>query len=221
MIYIGLFLLEMYLLYLLSNKVNATLFTVSKKFLRSHKISMYLMSLILLPGTFIHETAHFLTAKILLVPVSNFSLKPKLIKNNILLGCVTMQKTDIFRSFLIGGAPVIYGLAIMYVAFYFVPIEKALQNAWIALAMIILTFQISNTMYSSSKDMEGALVILIITALLIAVIFFFKDYIPMDAIILFIGNPVNTEIIRQISLYLLIPIITNSLFAYFASILIN
>lgn len=212
MLYIGLFLLEMYLLYLLSSKVNDYIYLFFKKIFRSSRITVYLMSFILLPGTLTHEAAHFLTAKILNVPVKSFSLKPKLIKNNIILGSVLIQKPDLIRAFIIGGAPVIFGLGIMYITFYFFPIEIALENAWLAALIIILIFQISNTMFSSRKDMESAIAILLFLLIAAIILFLLKDYIPLAAFINFINNPINTEIIRQISLYLLIPITINSLF---------
>lgn len=221
MLYIGLFLFEMYLLYLLANKVNDFIYIFFKKIFKNTRITVYLMSFVLLPGTFLHEAAHFLTAKILYVPVKSFSLKPTVIKNDIIFGSVLMQKSDPIRSFLIGGAPVIFGLMFMYIAFYFFPIEKALENAWVAVFMIILIFQISNTMFSSRKDMESAIFIIVFLLTSITILFILKDYLPITGLIGFINNPVNTEIIRQISLYLLFPIVINGIFAYFVYILIK
>lgn len=211
----------MYFLYLLSNKVNDYIYIFFQKIFKSSRAAAYLMSFVLLPGTFLHETAHFLTARMLLVPVKNFSLKPKLIKNNIIFGSVSIHKPDLIRGFIIGGAPVIFGLTIMCIAFYFFPIETALENTWLSAAMIILIFQISNTMFSSRKDMEGAIVVLLFMLISITILFLVKDYIPVSEIIAFISDPVNTKIIRQISLYLLIPITINSLFAFIVYMLIK
>jgi hypothetical protein len=77
---------------------------------RSHRASVILFSLIFLPGVFLHELSHFLTAKLLRVPTGRFSLIPKPLPNgNIRMGYVEVGRADIVRDSLIGIAPLVSG----------------------------------------------------------------------------------------------------------------
>jgi hypothetical protein len=67
------------------------------------------------PGILIHETSHWLAAKVLRVPTGRFSLVPRNLPNGKLrLGYVETQKTDWFRDALIGAAPLLFGILITF-----------------------------------------------------------------------------------------------------------
>ena len=72
-----------------------------------------LFYILFFPGILVHETSHWLMAKILRVPTGRFSLIPRQMPNGKLrLGYVETQKTDWFRDSLIGAAPLIAGCLI-------------------------------------------------------------------------------------------------------------
>lgn len=78
------------------------------------RLVIALFSLILLPGVFIHELSHYLTAIALRVPVLKFSLVPQTSKDGQLrLGFVQTRRCDPVRDSLIGIAPFVFGLIVI------------------------------------------------------------------------------------------------------------
>lgn len=83
---------------------------------RDARITMGIFSLIFLPGVFLHESSHFVVAKILRVPTGRFSIFPQSLPDGRLqLGYVETGRADIIRDSLIGAAPLIVGT--VFVAF--------------------------------------------------------------------------------------------------------
>ena len=77
---------------------------------RDARITMGIFSLIFLPGVFLHESSHFVVAKILRVPTGRFSIFPQSLPDGRLqLGYVETARADIIRDSLIGAAPLIIG----------------------------------------------------------------------------------------------------------------
>ncbi|MBC7251173.1 MAG: hypothetical protein H5T62_12910 [Anaerolineae bacterium] len=74
----------------------------------------WLLALVMLPGTIVHEVCHFVAATFLFVKVTNVSFTPKLTDGGLSLGRVQFaKKPDPFRDALIGIAPLIGGSAIL------------------------------------------------------------------------------------------------------------
>lgn len=83
---------------------------------RSPQAAILLFSLMFLPGVFLHELSHFLTAKLLRVSTGRFSVFPRELGNNRLqMGFVEVAVSDPVRESLIGAAPLLTGSA--FVAF--------------------------------------------------------------------------------------------------------
>jgi len=79
-------------------------------------ISMILFSILFFPGILLHETSHYLMAKLLGVRTGHFSLIPRVITGpigqptgRIQLGYVETSRSDIIRDSLIGAAPLFTG----------------------------------------------------------------------------------------------------------------
>src|SRR5215475_3884367 len=87
---------------------------------RDASLTMGIFQIIFLPGVFIHETSHFLMAKLLGVPTGRFSILPKALPDGRLqLGYVETARSDIVRDSLVGAAPLIVGtIFVAYVAIY-------------------------------------------------------------------------------------------------------
>jgi len=129
-------------------------------------------ALIFLPGVFLHELSHFLTAKILGVQTGTFSLIPQAQPNGKLrLGFVETASGGFIRDALIGVAPLVTGsLLVAYAAIYLLrllPLWDLIRLAewnglWAGLVAVpkapdfwlwfYLTFTISSTMMPSSSD---------------------------------------------------------------------
>ncbi len=164
--------------------------------------AIFLFSFLFLPGTFVHELAHFLMAKLLFVPTGSFSLKPELTGNDLRLGRVMIAKTDIIRRFLIGSAPFLAGTAIILLATFLLQQENTWNNPYFLVFVILIIFQIGNTMFSSKKDMESIVPLLILVTILTIVVYItgFRIKLDQNSIVFLNG------VFKKASSLLLIPI---------------
>jgi hypothetical protein len=200
------FLTELYILFLLSKSLTTLLFMFFHKLTRNKKLSTYLMGILFLPGTIIHELSHAIMARVLFVPVGRMEFLPNLTGNNLKLGSVEVGKSDPLRKFLIGAAPFLFGVALIIGAFYFAVVNNLLIHRTFAIITGYFVFEIGNTMFSSKKDMEGALKIFLAIFVLIIIYHLtglrFQEFNPQ---ILF-DNPSVYEVFQKSSFYLAVPI---------------
>ncbi|HTX92394.1 MAG TPA: hypothetical protein VMC09_14380 [Anaerolineales bacterium] len=135
-------------------------------------VTQAIFALIFLPGVFLHELSHFLTAKILGVPTGKFSLIPQAQPDGKLrLGYVETGSGGFIRDALIGVAPLVSGgLFVAYAAIYqlhLLPLWDLMRAAewtgfWANLISVLkaadfwlwfyLTFTVSSTMMPSASD---------------------------------------------------------------------
>jgi len=81
--------------------------------LRKDSYADMLFYILFFPGILVHESSHWLMAKLMRVPTGKLSLIPRNLPNGKLrLGYVETQKSDWFRDSLIGAAPLITGCII-------------------------------------------------------------------------------------------------------------
>jgi len=208
MIYFIPLFVEIIFLFLLSRSITKTL----SKFL-----PISLMSLIFLPGVFIHEMSHMLMAVILFVPIGEMEFIPKKSGNGVKLGSIEIAKTDPIRRSIIGFAPVFAGLMIVIGIVYLFSSNLLFfqnQNLWIYISVILLLtyllFAISNAMFSSKVDMEGAIEILIALFIIFIASYLLGFRPPLE----YLDKIFTKElvgIIQKSAIFLLIPIIIDLL----------
>jgi len=100
-------------------------------------ISMALFSLLFLPGVLLHETSHFLMARLLGVRTGRFSLIPKKVGTGRLqLGYVETESTDFVRDALIGAAPLLTGCMFIALAGVY---RMEINVLWVNLAEVQLS----------------------------------------------------------------------------------
>lgn len=165
------FLSLLFFLFLLSRTVSQSLGQLILKITKSKNFTISALAFTFLPGTIIHEFSHAAVAQGLGVYVGEIDLTPKIEGNHhIKLGSVQVAQCDPLRRFLIGTAPLIVGILLIVIA---ITISKKLEieSFWPKAVLFYLLFQIGNTMFSSKKDIEGAMELIIAVLLVFAFLY--------------------------------------------------
>lgn len=156
---------------------------------RDPRFTIVFFQILFLPGVFLHELSHFLTAKLLRVQTGGFSVIPRALPNGRLqLGYVETAKSDIVRDSLIGAAPLIFGtLFVAYVAIYRLDMRvlwDTLRNGqfdlfWLGIRLLptvkdfylwfYLAFAVSSTMMPSESDRHAWLELVVSVGILFAI----------------------------------------------------
>lgn len=223
MLYLVIVLLEIFLLLLFSKILPTLLTQVFYFFIRNQKVSVILLAIIFFPGTLIHELAHLLSAGMMLVSVGGINLIPKIEEHGVKLGHVEIAKTDPIRRSIIGFAPVLAGIAVIFgVIFWANSLYENFWNypVWLFLTVSYVVSVIGNTMFSSRKDLEGTLgVSIVFIALLITIyllgfenIFVFLKLRLIDSHPLFYQN---------LAYFLGLPVVLNIFIYLFAKLLVK
>lgn len=165
------------------------------------RLGLFLYSLMFLPGVIVHEISHFFVAAFLGVRTGDIHIFPsgKTEDGNERLGSVQVAKSDIFRSSLIGIAPLIIGsiVIIALTTWQFPDLLKSLMTFERPLNQLLiesgkifteplnfvwiyLIFAISNTMFVSKSDRRAWPALIIVLAILTIV-----------AIIIGIADPIS------------------------------
>lgn len=191
----------------------SSLFSLLKSILRSTSVSFYILSLIYLPGTVLHEVSHLLTSVVLYVMPHGMSFIPAIEKHEkgyaVRFGSVHHVKTDPIRGILIGSSPIFAGICFFYAVFAFglFPHESIAINS----LFIYLFFSISSSMFLSKEDLKDSLILVPLLILLVSLFIGFKidltSYVFSDTAI---------SLMKNLNLYLASATITNGvLFLFF------
>lgn len=174
-----------------------------------------------------HELSHLLTAEIIGVKTHGLYLVPEYKNGRLKMGSVLVDHSDFIRQFLIGIAPLVIGLwllsSIFYLLFSHIDFSNLLQSPFMLLIVLLssyLTFTITNTMFSSKKDMDGALELVILGGIIFLILFLLK--IPVDRYILnFLSSPQIVGIVKQTAILFSVPLGFNLAAVFLASIILK
>ena len=150
------FLFLFFLIFYISKSVLRLYYGLVFHISGNKRISVWIIALTFLPGTILHELSHFLMAIILRVPTGNISIFPTIEKNGeVKAGHIVVATSDPFRLSLIGLAPMISGLAVVYL------IGIYLIGDWGGRAIIgiVALFQITSSMFSSKRDLKSFVIV--------------------------------------------------------------
>lgn len=219
-LFILIFFLELISLFVCSTLLMRALAKIFYLTSRSWQSTVHIMALLFLPGTIVHELSHVLVAGVMMVRVGDIEFMPEIRQDSIKLGSAQIGQTDPFRRALIGVAPVIIGISIILGSlWYFVNMVLSVSNFPILelILLFFIIFEISNTMFSSKKDLEGTLEV---AALLVAILLTFyllgiKQ--PFDWIDSVLYGGLG-DIFKQASLFLLIPILIDLVLYVFSKL---
>ena len=166
------FILMLLPLVILQRLLHREIQVVTLLITRNIQLTLAIFSILFFPGVLLHETSHFLMAKILRVKTGKFSVIPKPLSNGRLqMGYVEVEQTDFIRDSLIGLAPLIAGtLFIAYAGIAQLQLNtlwNVLQNGqvelfWMGVGLLptisdfwlwfYLTIVVSSTMMPSESD---------------------------------------------------------------------
>lgn len=197
------FLGQLFLLYFLSKRVNNDILRLLYRITKNEERAVYLYSIIFLPGTFIHEAAHYITALFLFVPVSEMVLIPKSGEKSIRLGEVQIAKVDLVRSTIVGLAPFLWGMSIVSVIIYYG--LKLPDPAWyLQVIGVIVVFEIANTMFLSKSDIKSTLKLILLLVITLTVLYFFGVRYSVN--LSFLDNTNLQKVLNNLVLFFIIPI---------------
>ena len=206
------------LLFIFSKKTANYIYFIFFLITNSQKLSIAILSLILLPGTIIHELSHFLLASILRVPTGELSVIPTIDEKTgqVKAGKLEIGKVDPFRYAIVGLAPTIIGIFLIYVSGkLFFPQQLAVNNYLLTTIGVYLLFIISATMFSSNKDMESLKIALPVTCLIILSLYFVGLRLSLTSTLI-----IKIEsLLKELNGYLLISAVVN--FLVFLILVIN
>lgn len=219
MIFYLAFIVEIVVLYFVSSRLSRTITELLWRFTRRRSILIGIYAALFFPGTFVHEMSHLLMAIILRIPTGEISLFPDLNGSggDVRMGSVAIAEVDPFRRSLVGVAPIFLGTALLIGILYVVFRPGAELVWWQLVLAFYFIFTISNTMFSSKKDLEGTAAVggaIIIVALLVfAVLYFIGVRISFDFSNTFLSDS-WVSALQKVDIFLLIPISLNAIIAF-------
>lgn len=204
------FLAELLVLFFLARSVTTSVGLFFYRLTRSRDLSINLLAIIFLPGTILHELAHIISAGMLLVPTGEIEVFPEIDGDRVRLGSAQIGQTDMLRRLIIGVAPVLVGLLVMLSVLFLARDWLLLRGLWWQTALVLyVVFEISNTMFSSKKDMEGAAAFLgaiaVVAGLVIGGIYLLGYSLPLSWMDKF-NQPLVREFLQKADLFLLVPL---------------
>lgn len=155
------------------------IYVLLRRFIDNNKTIFSVLALIFLPGTLIHETAHFITALFLLLPVKSMTVFPEFEDGEIRLGKVSFERRDFLRGVIVGVAPFFAGTALL---FFMLSSNIFFEfNLAFKIIFLYLIFSISSNMFSSKADLRD--LALILPVILLVVIVFYVLGIDINAML--------------------------------------
>lgn len=228
-------LIELLILYLISRRLTQGLFEIALRLTRSPQTSIGFVTLLLFPGTIIHELSHLFTAEVLGVRTGQISLVPEIPSkleqgksHDIRTGGVQIAKTGPLRRYVIGIAPIIVGIivlsAISYLVLpYFDELKTAIYNlslpplstSLILFVTIYLLFSISNSMFSSPTDLEGFWAVTIVFGLIFGALYWMGLRFELTGAVLEITDRILTSLSQSLGVVLIINMLFLAITSFF------
>lgn len=223
LIFLTIFFIELISLFFLSKLLHRSLAQFFYSFTHSQHKTVGLLAFVFLPGTVVHELAHVLVAGSMLVESEDIEFMPEIKPDGVKLGSAQIHKTDPIRRSIIGVAPVLVGISLVVgISWYVTYLQFSGEGIswWVFLIMFYLIFEISNTMFSSNKDLEGTLVIFALISAIFIALYFLGILDPIGLLESSFGTQVM-EVVKRANIFLLIPIILDLVVFGFVNLMLK
>lgn len=211
MIYLAVFIFELLILFLSSKATINSIARFVYLFSKSREVAIHTIAFLFLPGTILHELSHVIVAGVLMVHTGAVEFVPQIHEDGVRLGTAEVGKTDFIRRALIGVAPVLVGLSIILgILFYFSfsIISGQSYAFWVYPVLFYLIFVVGNTMFSSKKDLEGSVGIVVLMISIVIASFLLGYTQPFVYLTDQLNNNLSGYIIKAM-LFLLVPLSIN------------
>ncbi len=193
------------MLFFLSRFLTMSLSRLFFRLTKSENATINLLFYLFLPGIIVHELSHLFAAGFLFVRTGHMELKPKINQGEVRLGSVGIGKTDPFRRALIGVAPIIVGVAVIFVSCFYLQTLPA-KNLLLHVIVFYIIFEVGNTLFSSRKDLEGTIELLITITLIAAAVFIIRqDF--WQAFLIFLQQKELASFFKNADLFLIVPLL--------------
>jgi len=173
--------IELLTLYVVSQWLTKSFYGFFLLLFRARPVAVSAVTLLLFPGTVVHELSHLFTAEILGVKTGKLELAPESIRQeDVRIGSVAIAQTDPLRRSAIGLAPLGSGLLALAALSWWLPkiwndLQPVLQSGklfsspplYVLCVIFYLLFSVSNAMFSSSQDLKGCLPLVIVLVILV------------------------------------------------------
>src|SRR3989338_4683197 len=166
----------LFIIFLTSKRFINQIYLLFLKVFKNKKAAVWGMAILFLPGTVVHELSHLMMALVLRVPTGPLSIWPAFEKEEdgkevkVKVGHIMVAKTSPFKLTLIGVAPMIVGLTIIYFVGFYTRGEN-FQFTPRVIIMIYILFVTSTSMFSSKQDLKSLLITLPVAILIMAAIY--------------------------------------------------
>lgn len=219
-----LFLILLLLISILSQKISNLIYNVVYLLTNSKNFSLGVLIVILLPGTIIHEFSHLLVALLLRVPTGHLSILPTIDKTGqVQAGKLTIAKPDPFRHTLIGIAPLLIGLTLIFIIgrlFFSQSYSLTTHNLQPTTILgIYLYFVISATMFASRHDLESFVIVAPLIIIIIMTIYLIGVKIVFDQNLVSLVSSFLTQLNSYLAYVILINILIFLIFTGLISLL--
>ncbi len=141
-----------FLQHVVNNRFYLIFLVIALSFLKRHTFSGIIMtSLVNIPGTILHETAHFMVGLILNAKPASFNLLPKRRDNTYVMGSVGFRNIKFYNAFPSSMAPLLLLPLAYWLNEYFL-----VTTIWRYLCFILLETIIIENAIPSSTDFKVA-----------------------------------------------------------------
>ena len=207
------------LLFFLAKFLIRALSRLFLKITKSESITVTLFFYLFLPGIIVHELSHLLAAGLLFVKTGDMELTPKVTGGEVRLGSVGIEKTDFLRRAIIGVAPVLVGISIIFGILFSLQKLNAMNLGIYALSFYII-FEVGNTLFSSRKDLEGAVELLLTFIFIFGALFLIRGEIAGAFFQVLQRNEI-INFFKNADLFLIVPILLDLVIVVFVRFLIG
>lgn len=150
-----------------------------------------------------------ISAEAMFVKTSGLNFDMKKEDDSVVMGSVSIEKTDPIRRAVIGFAPVLVGIIFISSAvFYFMSIYSPFSQFISYIIVFLVVFEVGNTMYSSSRDLDGTLELLAVISIIALILYLFGFRIPPE-VINFLTSPEIQSLFSKANLALIFAVVAD------------